>query len=168
MRRRLFWLPLAAFVGLVVGLAARPLAQTELDRVVVRVGGRAITRSEIRLARALKLVGDSSSDEACQRQLEDRLLALGEVTRLLAGVTVGDDAVAARRTQWEQGLGGGDPARKLLAQYEMSDAELSTWFRDDLRVATYLDRQFGTLPAADRAKATSDWFARLRQRADLR
>jgi hypothetical protein len=149
-------------------LAARPLAQTELDRVVIRVGGRPITRSDIRLARALKLVDDASSDEACQRALENRLLALGEVARLLAAVNVADDAVVSRRADWERNLGGGDAARKLLTQYEMSDGELSTWLRDDLRISAYLDRQFGSLPSADRSKATTDWFARLRQRADLR
>ena len=135
---------------------------------MTRVGGRAITRSDIRLARALRLVDDHGSDEACQRALENRLLALAEVSRLMATVSVTDDAVARRRSDWQRGLGGAEPAQKLLGQFEMSEGDLSGWFRDDLRISAYLDRQFGSLQGDDRAKATADWFGRLRQRADLR
>jgi hypothetical protein len=50
----------------------------------------------------------------------------------------------------------------------MSEEDLQSWLRDDLRIRAYLRRQFGMLPEADRARATSEWIARLRQRADVR
>ena len=54
-----------------------------------------------------------------------------------------------------------------LARHGMSDADIQTWLRDDLRIRAYLKRQFGMLPDGDRDRATDDWLNRLRQRADL-
>jgi hypothetical protein len=69
----------------VIALLARaPLAlpaQVELDRIVSRVDGRIVTQSDIRQARALKLVDETASDEATQRALETRLLILHELDR---------------------------------------------------------------------------------------
>jgi hypothetical protein len=50
----------------------------------------------------------------------------------------------------------------------MTEAGLEAWFHDDLRVAAYLRRQFGTLSEAGRQTATDDLVARLRQRAGLK
>lgn len=143
-------------------------AQVELDRVVSRVAGRAITTLDIRQARSMRLVSDVSSDGAVQRQLENRLLAMAEVSRAVASVNVADSAVASRRADWERDVGGAEAARRLMTEHEMTDADLAAWFRDDLRVAQLIDRQFSGLPPADRSRATGDWYQRLRQRADLR
>jgi hypothetical protein len=156
------------FVALVSGAAEPRAAQQELDRIVTRVAGRPITRSDVQLARALQLVDDAASDAAAQRALENRLLALNEVARLIPSEQVGDGAVAERRAAWEQRVGGADQARRLLSSYDLSEAELVQWFRDDLRIAALLSRQFGMLGGADRDRETAEWLARLRQRADLR
>ncbi len=140
------------------GVAAGTLDQVEMDRIVSRVGGRIITQSDVRQARALGLVADTSSDEAAQRALEDRLLILSEMERAAPVPPPSDQAVAARRAAWTARH---DPAGR------MSDAEIDAWIRDDLRIEAFLQRQFGMLPAAERDRARTDWLARLRQRADL-
>src|SRR5690606_16574793 len=76
MGRQSFALVAALLVGL--GFASRDAAagQIELDRIVSRVGGRIITQSDVRQARALRLVDDVSSDELTRRGLETRFLIL--------------------------------------------------------------------------------------------
>src|SRR5262245_9368761 len=55
--------------------------QAELDRIVARVNNRIITTSDVRQARLLQLVDDTSSDDTTRRALEDRILILGDMTR---------------------------------------------------------------------------------------
>lgn len=168
MRQRRY-VAVAALAGLcLVGGAAPAAAQVELDRIVSRVGGRTITRSDVQMARALRLVPDTSSEAVTLRALENRLLALGEASRLLPAAPVTDAAIAARRTAWEAAAGPADARRRVMADHELTDADLAAWFRDDLRIEALLDRQFGPLASAERERATAEWFARLRQRADLR
>jgi hypothetical protein len=150
------------------GVLATAAPQVELDRIVSRVAGRAITTLDVRQARLMRLVADTASDAVVLRQLEDRSLASSEVTRALASIPVTDAAVAAHRAEWERGVGGSEAARRLMAEHEMTDADLTAWFRDDLRIAQLIERQFGALSGPERARATADWYARLRQRADLR
>lgn len=142
--------------------------QVELDRIVVRVGDRVITQSDLGQARRLKLVDDTSSDSAVQRCLENRLLTLDEIARAAPLNPGSEGDLAARRANWERSLGGDAAARDLLAKASMSEATLLTWLRDDLRIQAYLRRQFSAVPEPDRAKATAEWLARLRQRAGLK
>lgn len=140
-------------------------AQVEVDRIVSRVDGRVITLSDIRQARALRLVDDTSSDDAARRALENRSLILNELSRAAPLAPSSDADVNARRGEWLAALGG-DPAA-LLQQSGMSQADLDAWIRDDVRIRAYLHRQFGMLNDGERSRATADWIARLRQRADL-
>ncbi len=142
-------------------------AQVELDRIVSRVNGRIITTSDIRQARLLKLVDQSQSEESTRRALEDRLLILAELNRAAPLAPIPDPEVAARRTEWQSSLGADADVAALLRQGAMSEGDLGAWCRDDLKIRAYLKRQFGMLSEAERAKAESDWVARLRQRADL-
>ena len=158
----LFLLPSASSAAVVPG------PQVEVDRIVVRVAGRIITQSDIRQARTLRLVDDPSSDEACRRGLEDRWLMLQEMARAAPIAAPAGAEVSARRTEWERGFGGAAEVGRLLAESGMSEEDLQTWLRDDLRIRAYLRRQIGMLPEADRARATSERIARLRQRADVR
>ena len=150
----------AAAVILTVGSVPAG-AQASLDRLVSRVNGVAITASDVSQARALKLVSDTSSDAACQRDLENRILILSEVSRGAALDPIDDAAVAAHRRSWEASLGG--PADQLMAKSDMSERALQTWLRDDLRIRAFVQRQFG-----DRSAAMTDWVKRLRERAGLR
>ncbi len=163
---------LIRIVGVVVFIAAAfaPLvrAQTELDRIVARVNNRIITRSDIRQARLLQLVDHAGSDDAARRDLENRVLILGDAARSapLAPMTAND--LAERRRQWEARVGGGLKAAALLADSGMTEAGLTSWLGDDLRVHAYLNRQFGSIPESDRPRAIEEWVNRLRQRAGLR
>jgi hypothetical protein len=154
------WLMLA-------GLLPAAGAQVELDRIVSRVGGRIITQSDIRQARTLRLVDDVSSDTAVQRALETRLLILQELARAAPVGPIDAAALADRRQAWEGSIGGGGSGLAALKQAAMSESDLDTWLRDDLRIRAYVARQFGMLPDAERTQAIEEWVARLRQRADL-
>jgi hypothetical protein len=141
------------------GAAARPAGtQIELDRILSRVGGRIVTQSDVRQARDLRLVEDTSSDEAVRRALEDRWLILNEIGRAPVA-SPSDEDVAARRNLWE--------ARGGRPDGGMDDTAVQAWLRDDLRISAFLDRQFGSLPEAERGRARDEWLARLRARADL-
>jgi hypothetical protein len=156
---------LMVVVSLVAPTAVLPvLAQIELDRIVSRVDGRPITQSDVRQARALRLVDDTSSDEATLQALEDRWLMLGEIARASPLRPVPDQAVAARVAEWRAATAGNDPSSSPLP---LGELELRSWFRDELRIRAYLERRFAALPPADRSRAQADWMARLRQRAEL-
>jgi hypothetical protein len=155
---------IAAVVGAARVVTAHP--QIELDRIVARVGGRIITQSDVRQARMLKLVDDTSSDETTRRGLEERILILTEIGRSGPLAPAADGDIAERRREWESSLGSPDVAG-LLRQGGMSEADLQTWLRDDVRIRAYTKRQFGALPDADRGRARSDWIGRLRGRAGV-
>jgi hypothetical protein len=154
-----------ALVVMLVPAAAG--AQVELDSVVTRVAGRAITQSDIRQAQRLRLVEDISSPDAVRRELENRWLALSEVQRSGPLPIPTDADVAGRRAEWEPRVGGAARVAALLAESGMTDDELRNWQRDDLRIRAFLDRQYGALDAEARARATTAWYLRLRTRADL-
>jgi hypothetical protein len=153
-------------VALLLAGHAAEASQGEIDRIVSRVNGRIITQSDVRQARALKLVGDTSSDDAARRDLENRFLILGEISRASAAVTVADADVASGRQRWEAALGGGSVAA-LLTRQGMTDTDLQNWLRDDVRIRAYVARLFAGVPEGERSGATAMWLARLRQRAGL-
>jgi hypothetical protein len=139
--------------------------QVELDRIVMRVGTRVITQSDVRQAAALKLVDDVSSDAAVQAELEARCLILDEISRGTPLPPTSESQLASRRADWERRVGGAAAVPGLLSKTGMSESSLQAWLRDDLRIQAYLNRQFSTVPDGDRPKAKLDWINRLRQRA---
>ena len=159
-------LVVAAMAGHPSGAAALDLAHAELDRIVARVNNRIITSSDVRQARMLHLVDDTSSDESTRRALENRILILSDMTRLSGLPPTTDEDLASRRRLWEARVGG--RRTEILDKAGMTEKGLDSWLGDDLRIQAYLQRQFGALPEAERARAVTDWIARLRQRAGLR
>jgi hypothetical protein len=156
----------SSVVVTVVLLAPRaPFAQAEIDRLLVKVNGAVLMSSDIRQARALKLVADTSSDAAVQRALENRLLMVAEVNRV-SPPAVSDDQIAERRRQWHASVGA--DADALLQKNGMSAGALDTWLRDDLRVDAYVRQTFGDQSDPAKARATAAWIDRLRARAGLR
>lgn len=142
--------------------------QIELDRIVARVGTKIVTLSDVRQSRKLLLVADTASDEEAARCLVDRLLLLGEVARAQPLRRLSDADLAAKRQAWEGRHGGADKLPALLSEAGMAESALDPWFRDDLRIEAYLDRQYAGLSDADRIKAREDLLSRLRQRAGLK
>jgi hypothetical protein len=160
--------PLVTLSLVLAGLwAPSASAQTEIDRLLVRVYGAVITQSDVSQARALKLVADTSSDEAVLRALENRVLILRELTVATGAPQPTDDALAERRRVWQQAVGGADlPA--LLSRHGMSESTLTAWIRDDARMDAYMRHQFGSAGDPSRERAVNGWIDRLRQRAGLR
>jgi hypothetical protein len=140
-------------------------AQAIVDSTRRIVAGRPILDSDIRIARELKLVAPSATtDEQILTELENRMLVLTEIGRVTTLTEPTADDVSARRQRWASGLGA-DPASRLAAVH-MSEAELMTWLRDDLRIQKYEQQRFGR--EADPARAMGDWIVNLRKRAGLK
>lgn len=150
-------------------LLSAPLAGQEvIDRVLSRVNGQIVTLSDLRQCRSLKLLSvDGDTDDAYQRALENRLLILREMSRG-AGAEADQQAIAARRREWEGLLGSGPPVQDRLAQAGMSADALDSWLANDVRIKAYLDQRFSSTSAADRPQVISHWIDTLRQRAGLR
>jgi len=161
-------MPMTVVVLTLVALsgAAAPASQEVLDRVVSRFNGQIVTMSDLRRCRMLKLLNVSGdTDEAYQRELENRLLILQEASR--GGVSDPDaQAVATRRREWEAALGGGPALMERLAKAGMSAEALDSWLANDIRIHAYLDERFRGSP--DRPQAVAHWISNLRQRAGLR
>ena len=145
--------------ALITAVASARSGQIELDRILSRAGGRIVTQSDVRQARTLRLVDDTSSDDAVKRALEDRWLILNEISRSAPLAPISEAELAARRSEWE--------ATGAAGAGSMGEAELQNWLRDDLRIRAFLGRQFGSLPEGERGRAQQEWLARLRSRAEL-
>jgi hypothetical protein len=143
-------------------------SQEVLDRIVSRFNGQVVTISDLRQCRTLKLLTVSAeSDEAYQRELENRLLILQEISR--AGTGDPDaQAIAARRREWESSLGGGPALADRLARAGMSSEALDAWLANDVRIQIYLDERFRGTGSDQRSQALAHWISALRQRAGLR
>lgn len=163
MSTTLAWALLASWLSAPVAVAQ----QVELDRIVSRVGDRIVTQSDVRQVRLLHLVEETSSDEAALRALESRLLVLHELARAAPVGPISPEALAARRAEWADEVGGAAGVPALLRRAGVAEADLDRWLRDDLRIQAYLRRQFGMLGADERERATAEWLGRLRERADL-
>ena len=122
--------------------AAAVAGQTTVERILARVDNDIVTALDVRQARLLKLVAvDGETEKAYVDALVDRRLELAAVARY-SPPEPAPDALAARRRQWEASLGAGVNVADLLARAGMSEAGLTAWLRDDLRIQAYLDRRF--------------------------
>ena len=138
-------------------------AQTLLDQVLVRFGGEIITQLDVRQARLLTLVAVANdTDQAYVDALVNRRLILSDLKRTPPAEPA-NDAIEAKRRQWEGSLGPGVKAADLLERAGMTDAGLRGWMRDDLRVQAYLAERFAARPAD-----LDGWIKTLRQRAGIR
>jgi len=153
MRAALLVASASIFAFSIVPLAAQEIT---IDRMVAVVNGDVVTQSDVRAARRLMLVPFAATmdDEALIGQLIERRLILAEVARY-APVEPTTEQVATRRTAWAAGLPPGADISKLLASVGMSDATLTAWLRNDLRIAAYLDQRFtaAAQPTREQAQA---------------
>lgn len=155
------WLAVAWLAG------ASGSAQVEIDKTLQHVYGTAIMASDVRQVRLLRLLPQATeSDDAVLTALENRLLILHEVSRQpLAPPTSG--AIAARRQTWTASWPPGTDLPALMTRAGMTDQVLDGWFRDDLRIAPFLDQRFGLQQDDARAQRVAVWLADLRRRANL-
>jgi hypothetical protein len=163
MQKQLFLVITCLLLGAPLGAG-----QEVIDRVLSRVNGQIVTLSDLRQTRTLKLLAvDADTDEAYQRALENRLLILREMSRG-AAADPDQQAIAARRREWEARLGSGPPVQERLEQAGMSADTLDSWLANDVRIKAYLEQRFSSTPAPDRPQVINHWIDMLRQRAGLR
>lgn len=120
-----------------VGAAA---AQQLLDRILARVGGNAITLTDVQAARALAIVPGPGEREALQ-QMIDRQLLLIEVARFPPPEPA-DAAVAAEVARERAAAGARLDA--IMQSTGIDEARLRDLARDTLRIDAYVDQRFGT------------------------
>jgi len=160
------WLCVPLLFAHLVTVPAPPQA-IEIDRTLQHVYGVAIMASDIRQVKLLRLLPDiEMSDDRILAALENRLLLLREVSRQ-STTQPPPAAIAQRRQTWAGAWPAGTDLPGLMAKAGMNDQAVDGWFRDDLRIAAYLDLRFGV--TADQARATrlAEWITELRRRANL-
>jgi hypothetical protein len=161
--------PASALWLMLLALPATTSAQTPvvIDQILSRPYGEILTQSDVWQALTLGLLPASVSTPGdALRAIENRRLMLREVNRLPPPEPV-DAEIAARRAAWESRTGASNvPA--LLAKVGMSDTALQTWFRNEIRIQTYLAQRFSATSEADRPAAVEAWVSLLRDRAGLR
>lgn len=132
----------AACVALFVAVVG---AQQLLDRVLARVNGEAITKTDLEASRALGLVevtpGEKNPNDAALQQLVDRQLLLEEVARFPPPepTPMAIDQEVQRLTQHAS-----TPPAELQRTTGVDEARLRGIARDSLRIRAYLDQRFGT------------------------
>ena len=142
-----------------------------IDRIMAVVGGRPITLSDVTAARQFGLIqapaGTADANAYTLDRLIDRTLILAEVERFQppepdpVEMTLRMDALERR-------LGSAAALDKALAVVGMTADQLRRYFRDDLRIATYLNQRFGATTAeAERQALIKTWTSELRKRADV-
>lgn len=130
---------------LVLLLPAAGTAQQLLDRVVARVGTRAITQTDVQAAIGFGLVTDGGKPAALD-QLIDRYLALAEIER--SGRMEPDpgrveDALARMKSI----AGGRLPA--IMQATGADEPRLREMARDTVLIESYLSERFPLVPAND-------------------
>ncbi len=125
-----------------------------LDKMLAIVNGEVVTMSDVRAARQLKLVAGANAltDDQLLDALIERRLTMAEVARYTPAEPPAAD-VDARRRAWEAALARGANVATALATVGMRDTALTAWFRDDLRLAAYLDQRFTAAAQPTRQQA---------------
>ncbi len=137
---------------------------TLVDRTLAIVGGRTITLSDARTAIRLGLVEGAEVDVAVVERLVARELMLREADRYTPPPPAAD-AVAARMEEVRARAGSEAGLASILDAGGFTEARLTGWLRDDLRIAAYLQQRFAQNDR--RADLIADWVADLRRRTDV-
>lgn len=143
---------------LAIGIvAAVPVQEAVLDRLVAVVSGQPIMASDLRAARALDLVPRAAAldDATLTDRLVVRELMRAEVERF--STTLADvDRGVARRTEAAARMdrAGGEEG---LAVFGLSAGRLVAWLEDDARIEQYIRQRFDSAaqPSDDEALT---WF----------
>jgi hypothetical protein len=117
-----------------------PVLTQLLDRVVARVGGTAITQTDVDAAVGLGVI-ESDGGASPTQQMIDRRLLLAEVARF-PPADPADAAVAELLATMKARAGGGYDA--LLKRTGLDEPRVRDLARDTLRIQAYIDQRFGT------------------------
>jgi hypothetical protein len=112
-----------------------------LDRVVARVGGLAITQTDVDAAVGLGVIEPDADGSPPTQQMIDRRLVLAEVQRFPPDALT-DEAVDGLVARMKARAGGGYEA--LLKRFGLDEQRVRELARDTLRIQSYIDQRFGT------------------------
>lgn len=141
---RLLWLVVALSVGWAPILDGQQL----LDRVVARVGGVAITQTDVEAALGLGVVEGQPGEESIAsgtHQLIDRQLLLTEVSRF-PPPEPSEPAIAELVSRMKAHAG--SRYQSLMQRTGLDEPRLRELARDTLRIQAYIDQRFGTTAQA--------------------
>ena len=118
-------------------------AQQLLDRVVARVGGSAITLSDVRAAVGLGIVQvpSGAGEQAALERLIDRRLVLAEVARF---VPPEPSASEIAREVAAMTARAGDRMAAVMGATGLDEGRVRDMARETLRIEAYLNQRFGT------------------------
>jgi hypothetical protein len=164
-------MPRTILMLLLLSVCVRTTHADVIDRIMAVVGGQPITLSDVTAALQFHLVevppGTPDPIAYTVERLVERTLALAEVERFQPPEPDPIE-MTIRIDELERRAGSTAAFEKLLAVTGMTRDQLRRYFRDDLRIATYLNQRFGanTNPI-ERQAAIKAWIAELRKRADV-
>jgi hypothetical protein len=132
-------------------LCTSPARAQLLDRVVARVGGAAITQTDVDAAVGLGVIeADGAGGASATQQMIDRRILLAEVARF-PPADPPDSAIAELASTMKARAGAGYDA--LLKRTGLDDRRVSDLARDTLRIQEYIDQRFGTSAQASLQEA---------------
>jgi len=154
----------------VIGLSVvgRLLAADVIDRVMAVVNQQPILLSDLNAALLFQFVPRPEGGDPLASTLDrliERTLILEEVERYQPPEPAPDE-IDKRIEAIRQPLGA-DGFQKALASVGMTEAQLRSHIRDDLRSVTYINQRFGETDPAARETLVAEWVASLRRRADV-
>lgn len=160
-------LMVVAFVALAGSSAST--ASDLIDRVMAVVNRQPVLLSDVNAAMLFQLVPHPEGGDAVASTLDrliERALILEEVERYQPPEPASEE-IDKRVDAIRQRLGTADAFQKALASVGMTEAQLRSHIRDDLRSVTYINQRFGESDPAARETLIAEWIGGLRRRADV-
>jgi len=163
-------IPRLLFVAVMVltGNTRAPAADL-IDRVMAVVNRQLILLSDVNAAILFQLVPRSEAGDPLASTLDrlvERALILEEVERYQPPEPAPEE-IDKRVDAIRQRLGTADALQKALASVGMTDAQLRSHIRDDLRSVTYINQRFGETDPDARDTLIAEWVGSLRRRAEV-
>lgn len=149
--------------------AVQASAADVIDRVMAVVNRRPILLSDVNAAIEFQLVSRPEAGDPLASTLDrliERALILEEVERYQPPEPAPEE-IDRRVEAIRQRFAPPDPFQKALASVGMTEVQLRSHIRDDLRSVTYINQRFGESDPAARETLIAEWLAGLRRRADV-
>jgi len=162
--RRLVFAAVVALAGI-----GRASAADVIDRVMAVVNRQPILLSDVSAAMLLQLVPRPEAGDPLASTLErliERSLILEEVERYQPPDPAPEE-IEKRVDAIRQRFGTPDAFPKALTSVGMTDAQLRSHIRDDLRSVTYINQRFGESDPDARDTLVAEWVGSLRRRAEV-
>jgi hypothetical protein len=155
---------MVAFAG-----ALQASAADVIDRVMAVVNRRPILLSDVNAAIEFQLVSRSEVGDPVASTLDrliERALILEEVERYQPPEPAAEE-IDKRVEAIRQRFAIADAFQKALASVGMTEAQLRSHIRDDLRSVTYINQRFSESDPAARETLIAEWVTGLRRRAEV-